>query len=275
LLPEALSAELLRLCQKQDVTLFMLLLSAFQVLLMRYTGQSDISVGTPVANRTRAELEEMIGFFVNTLVMRTDLSGNPTFLELLHQVREVCLQAYAHQDAPFEKVVEELEPERDLSRSPLFQVMLVLQNTPLGRGMAPVRDLAEMTIGSLPAESTASKFDLTLSMTETVHGLQCVLKYSTDLFEAESITGMLNHFQTLLQGIVQNPQTRLADLPLLTDAERHRLLVKWNATQTDLPLDVCVDQLIERQMEQTPDAVALAMGLEEMLTYGELNRRAN
>ena len=242
-LPEAVSEQLQALSRQQDVTVFMLLLAALQVLLHRYTGQQDISVGTPIANRSHVELEEVIGFFVNTLVMRTDLSGNPTFLQVLTKVRHVCLEAYAHQDVPFEKVVEELEPERDLSRSPLFQVMLVLQNAPREQ-----RELAGMSVKPLAVESTISKFDLTLSVVQTEQGLHCALEYSTDLFEAETITCMLDHWQTLLQGVVQTPQARLFDLPVLTESEREQLLVEWNATQRDSPRDLCVHQLFEQQV---------------------------
>ncbi len=207
----------------------MLLLAAFQVQLLRYTGQADISVGTPIANRTRPELEGLIGFFVNTLVLRTDLGGNPTFVEVLRRVREVCLQAYAHQDIPFEKIVEELEPERDLSRSPLFQVMLILQNTPFG--MVPAPDLAGVSVLPLGIAGTTSKFDLTLSLTETEQGLDCVLEYSTDLFEEAFITRMLAHFQTLLEGVLQNPQARLSDLSFLTEVEREQLLLALVAAE--------------------------------------------
>src|SRR5262249_10591286 len=162
---------------------------------------ADITVGTPIANRTQAEMEGIIGFFVNTLVMRTDLSGNPPFVQLLQRVREACLGAYMHQDIPFEKVVEELEPERDLRRSPLFQVMLELQNVSRER-----RELVGMSIEPLSTESRVSKFDLTLMLAETRQGLQVTLEYRTDLFETETIQRMLGHWQILLEGIVQNPQ---------------------------------------------------------------------
>ncbi len=281
--PPALSEEMRAVGRQENATLFMVLLAAFQVLLARYTGQSDISVGTPIANRRHAEIEGVIGFFVNTLVMRTDLSDNPTFLQVLQQVREVCLGAYAHQDIPFEKVVEVLaqgtatvaSPQgpivRDLSRSPLFQVMLVLQNTPQEEG-----ELADVSITPfvLPSAIT-SKFDLTLFVTETEQGLHCVLEYNTDLFEADTITRMLANFQTLLQGIVQDSQARLADLPLLTEGERERLLVEWNATEMDYPQDLCIHQIFEQQVLYTPEAVALVDGADQALTYAELNRQAN
>ena len=269
LLPTALSEGLLALSRQQDMTLFMTLLATFQVLLMRYTGQSDICVGTPIANRRQAELEAVIGFFVNTLVVRMDLSGNPTCVQVLQRVREVCLEAYAHQDIPFEKVVEELEPERDLSRSPLFQVMLVLQNVPREQA-----DLAGVSIRPLAVEGTTSKFDLSLSVAETGQGLHCSLEYRTDLFEAETITRMLGYWQTLLEGMVHHPQARIAEVPLLTEAERQLLLVEWNTTQRDYPEGVCVHQHFEQQVERTPDSVAVVFE-DEALTYAELNRRAN
>ena len=181
-LPPMLSEALIALSRSCHVTLFMTLLSAFQVLLLRYTGQSDIVVGTPIANRRQAELEGLIGFFVNTLVMRADLGGDPTFLQVLAQTRETALQAYTHQDIPFEKIVEALQPERDLSRSPLFQVMFVLQHAEL----APA-ELLEAGVRPLAVESTMSKFDLTLAIAETEQGLRCSLEYCTDLFESESI----------------------------------------------------------------------------------------
>ena len=226
-------------------------------------------MGTPIANRRQGELEAVIGFFVNTLVMRTDLSADPSFVQVLQQVREVALGAYAHQDIPFEKVVEELEPERDLSRSPLFQVMFILQH--------PAQELGELvglSIKPLVVESSTSKFDLTLSVEETEQGLHCSLEYNTDLFEAQTIRRLLGHWQTLLEGIVQSPQAHLSDLPLLTAAQREQLLVQWNATQADYPQGVCVHQLFEQQVERTPDAVALVFE-DQLLTYTELNRRAN
>ncbi|TMC15517.1 MAG: hypothetical protein E6J34_22010 [Chloroflexi bacterium] len=196
-LPLAHSKDLITLSRAEHVTLFMLLLAAFQVLLSRYTGQSDISVGTPIANRRQAELEGLIGFFVNTLVLRSDLGSNPTFIQVLQRVRNVCLAAYTHQDIPFEKVVEELAPERDLSRSPLFQVMFVLQNR---RHIQ--KEIVGVRVEPLIVDSLTSKFDLTLLVAETEQGLYCSLEYNTDLFEAETIRHLLVHWQSLLEGIV-------------------------------------------------------------------------
>ena len=250
----------------------MLLLAAFQVLLLRYTGQTDITVGTPIANRRQAEIEGVIGFFVNTLAMRTDLSGNPTFRQVLQQVREICLEAYAHQDIPFEKVVEALEPERDPSRSPLFQVMFNLNNTAREQEEG---ELAELRVKPLVVENTTSKFDLTLYASETKQGeLHYILRYNTDLFEVDTIRRWLSHWQTLLQGIVDNPQAHVWDVPLLTEGEREQLLVVWNATETVYPENMCIHQLFERQVERTPEAIAVVFE-QAALTYQELDAQAN
>ena len=197
----------------------MTLLAAFQVLLHHYSGQEDVCVGSPIANRNRAEVEGLIGFFVNTLVLRGRCAGNPRFRELLGQVRETCLDAYAHQDLPFEKLVEELQPERDLSRTPLFQVMFVFQNTPPGGFEGP-----GVTVGPVEVSTGTAKFDLTLTLEDTGAGLAGGCEYSTELFEPATITRMLGHFETLLEGIVADPGRRLSDLPLLTTAERRQVL---------------------------------------------------
>ncbi|BCL83211.1 non-ribosomal peptide synthetase [Ktedonobacteria bacterium brp13] len=269
IVPLAIQASLQRLSQQEGVTMFMLLLAAFQALLQRYTGQADISVGTPIANRTRAEIEGVVGFFINTLVLRSDLSGDPSFKQFLANVRATCLQAYAHQDIPFEKVVEEIEPGRDLNRSPLFQVMFVLQETATEQ-----REVAGLRTGMVSAEHNSSKFDLTLSAIQTAQGLCCYLEYNTDLFESKTIDRLLEHWQILLTGIVQTPQARLSDLPLLSTHERELLLGQWNDTVEDLSQVLCLHQLFEKQVRQTPDAVALVFE-EQMLTYADLNRRAN
>ena len=268
-LPAPLSQELKSLSQRSGVTLFMSLLAAFQTLLYRYSEQEDILVGTPIANRNSVEIEGLIGFFANTLVLATDMKGNPSFRELLARVREVALQAYAHQDLPFEKLVEELQPSRNLSHSPLFQVMFQLLNDPVS-----TLKLAGLTVNSLKVDSGTAKFDLSLSMVDTEQGLIGSLEYNTDLFDAGTINRMLGHFQTLLEGIVANPEQQLSDLPLLTAAQRHQLLVEWNDTQADYPLDVCIHQLFAAQVERSPDAVAVVFE-DEQLTYRELNCRAN
>ena len=268
-LPKTLSDSLQALSRQEGVTLFITLLAAFNTLLYRYTAQDDIVVGSPIAGRTRVETEGLIGFFINNLVLRTDLSGIPSFRELLGRVRKVALGAYAHQDIPFEKLVEELQPTRDLSRNPLFQVMFALQNTPRFDLKLP-----GLTLSSFEVDNGTARFDLTLYLAETDGGLTGAVRYSTDLFDAATITRMLGHFSTLLAGIVANPDQQLSDLPLLTEAERQQLVVEWNETWADCPRDSCINQLFEMQVEQTPDALAVVFEDQE-LTYQELNHRAN
>ncbi len=257
------------LSQRESATLFMTLLAAYQTLLYRYSNQEEIVVGSPIAGRTRPETEGLIGLFVNTLVLHTDLSEDPSFRELLSRVREVALGAYAHQDVPFEKLVEELQPERSLSHAPLFQVMFILQNAPRS-----ALDLSGLTLQSLEFDSGTAQFDVSLSVVEVAEGLQAKFEYNTDLFDAATITRMLKHFQVLLEGVVANPDQRLSELPLLTEAERHQLLIEWNDTAVEYPRDICLHQLFEAQVIRTPEAVALVFE-EEQLTYHELNRRAN
>ncbi len=264
-----LTQKLTKLSQQQGCTLFMTLLAAFDTLLYRYTGVADILVGTPIANRDRSEIEGLIGFFVNTLVLRTDLSGNPSFNELLGRVREMAMDAYAHQDLPFEMLVEALQPERDLSHAPLFQVDFLLQNDPLS-----TVELTGLTVSSLPIETAMAKFDLTLAMQNTPSGLVGVWEYNTDLFDHSTIERMTGHFVTLLEAVVVNPQQRIAQLPLLTAFEQQQLLVEWNDTHADYPFDKCLHQLFEQQAELTPDAVAVVFD-NEKLTYQELNTQAN
>jgi amino acid adenylation domain-containing protein len=262
---EALKA----LSQREGVTLFMTLLAAFQTLLQRYTGQDDIAVGSPIAGRTRAEAEGLIGCFVNTLVLRTDLSGNPPFRELLQRVREVALGAHAHQDLPFERLVEALQPERRLSHAPLFQAMFSLENAP-----RQALHLSGLTLTPLDVDGGTAKFDLTLSIVEEAAGVRATLGYNTDLFEAATMRRVLGHFQSLLEGLVAHPAQRLAELPLLTEPERQQLLVEWNATKAEYPADQCLPQLFEAQVARTPEAIAVVFE-DQQLTYRELNDRAN
>jgi amino acid adenylation domain-containing protein len=264
-----LATGLKALSRQANVTLFMTLAAAFQVLLQRYSGQDDIVIGTPIAGRSRLELEGLIGFFVNTLVLRADLSGNPRFCELLAQVRDVTLGAYAHQDLPFDKLVEALNLQRDRSRHPLFQVMFALQDTPDEK-----LQLNEVALESLPADAGMTLFDLSLELSETPQGLTGRLEYSTDLFEAATISRLIGHSQTLLEGIVANPEARLSELPLLTEPERHQLLVEWNDTTAAFPRDQCIHDLFEAQVASTPQAVAVVYE-DSQLTYGELNAQAN
>ncbi|MEA5552711.1 amino acid adenylation domain-containing protein [Anabaena cylindrica UHCC 0172] len=257
------------LSQKEEATLFMTLLTAFKILLYRYTYQEDLLVGSPIANRNRVEIEGLIGFFVNTLVLRTDLSGNPTFRELLGRVRRVTWEAYDHQDLPFEKLVEELQPERDLSYSPLFQTMFAMQNTSDMDVLLP-----GLTSTTLPQSNSTAKLDLIVDMRETSTGLMGVFEYNTDLFDDQAIARMANHLQNLLLAIVNHPEQRIAELPLLTTVEQSQLLVRWNHTQTEYPQNLCFHQLFTAQAEQRTDAVAVVFQ-DQYLTYRELNQRAN
>jgi amino acid adenylation domain-containing protein len=264
----SLSQALQALGQQEGVTLFMTLLAAFQVVLYRYSEQEDLLVGSPIANRTRPELEQLLGCFVNTLVLRTDLSGNPAFRDLLQRVRKVTLGAYERQDMPFEKVVEDVQPARSLSHATLFQVMFVLQNVPLA-----AQELAGLTISPVEIEHTTAKFELSLCLRESVQGLSGYLEYNTDLFEGSTIERFVGHFLTVLEAVVADPGQRIADLSLLTEAELH-YLADWNATQRAYPKDHCLHEWIEAQVERMPEAVAIIFE-QERLTYRELNARAN
>jgi amino acid adenylation domain-containing protein/non-ribosomal peptide synthase protein (TIGR01720 family) len=267
-LPNAVAGAIGELSRREGVTLFMTLLAAFQTLLARYTGQQDILVGSPIANRQRAEIEGLIGCFINTLVFRTSLEGDPSFRQLLGRVREVTLDAYAHQDLPFEMLVEELQPERDMSHSTLFQAMFILQNAP-----ATARELRSLSISQIETESGTATCDLTLTAAEMADGLGLAFEYNTDLFEAATIERLAGHFRTLLEGIVADPDQRIWNLPLLTEAER-RQAEQWNRTEGDYSIEDCVHRLIEAQAAQTPDAEAVVCG-DERLNYRELNARAN
>lgn len=264
-LTEALS----KLSHQEEVTLFMTLLAGFNTLLYRYTEQEDILIGSSIANRNQAELEGILGLFVNTLVMRNDLSGDPSFRTLLSRVRGVTLDAYAHQDLPFEKLVEELQPDRDLSRNPLFQVMFVLQNTPKSD-----REIAGLTLRSLEFDSGTSQFDIFLSIGESKEGLTGFLEYSTDLFDAATITGLIDNFQTLLESIVANPDCRISELPILTTQQRKQLLLEWNNTQTTYPQDASLHQLFEWQVQDFPDSLVL-IDSSQKITYRQLNQKVN
>jgi amino acid adenylation domain-containing protein/non-ribosomal peptide synthase protein (TIGR01720 family) len=269
LVPRDIGDAVQAMCRREGVTPFMALLAAFQVLLGRYSGQDDIAVGTPLANRTRTEVEGLIGFFVNTLVLRLDLSGNPTFRELLRRVREAALGAHRHPDLPFEKLVAELQPQRDPSRNPLFQVMFALQNMPL----APL-ELPGLTVSRLETEEVSSTFDLSLTLRETARGLDGWCEYDTDLFQGATIRRLLAHYQRLLEGAVADPGCRIADLPLLTCPERQQIVVEWNRTQSDYPRERCLHRLLAEQAARTPDAIAV-VGAGRQLTYRDLDERAN
>ncbi|MCA1565783.1 MAG: amino acid adenylation domain-containing protein [Acidobacteria bacterium] len=265
----SLTEKLRVLSRSENATLFMVLLAAFKVLLLRYTGQQDMLVGTPIANRNRREVEGLIGLFINTLVLRTDLSGDPGFRELLGRVREVALDGYANQDVPFEKLVQELQPERDLSRTPLFQVMFALQNVPQQKVQA-----FDLTISPFELEVRTSKFDLTLTTLEDEQGLLGVWEYNTDLFDGSMIERMIRHFETLLEQIVADPDRRLSRLPMLTEAERLKMIPSFEETPAHSFTGNSLHELFESQVGRAPAAVALTCEGQE-ITYEELNRRAN
>ncbi|HEY0077786.1 MAG TPA: amino acid adenylation domain-containing protein [Pyrinomonadaceae bacterium] len=268
-LSESLSDELRKLCAREGATLYMLLLAAFQTLLHRYTNQTDIVVGTPIAGRNRSELEGLIGFFINTLVLRADVSGNPTFRELLGRVREVALGAYAHQDVPFEKLVEEFQTERDLSHMPLVQVLFALQNTPEKEAV----ELPGLTLAGVEADNGTARFDLSFNVWESGRTIEGFMRYKTELFDASTVRRMLSHFRNLLVGVALRPDRRISELPLLDDEERAQLQ-NWNATRADYPSEQTLHALFEAQAERTPDSIALIFE-RESISYRELNRRAN
>ena len=266
--PRTLVEGLKALAHQEGASLFMALLASWQVLLSRYSGQTDLSIGSPIAGRTHAETEPLIGFFVNTLVLRARVDGGEDFRALLRQVRGTVLQAYEYQAVPFEKLVETLQPGRSLSHTPLFQSLLALQNVPMGQMRLP-----HLTLSPLEFEGRTAKFDLSLVFTETPEGLSGTLEYSTELFEARTPARLVGHFQRLLEGIIAMPAQPLATLPLLSDEERHTLLVQWNATDSGHPLDRCVHELFEEQAACTPEATALVAG-DARITYRELSRRS-
>lgn len=262
-------AQLKALAQRENVTLFMLLLAVFQVLLARHAGQDEVAVGVPVAGRNRPELEGLIGYFVNTLVMRTRLGGNPQFAQLLAAVRQTALNAYENQELPFDQLVAELQPQRDLSRNPLYQVAFALQNHPRGALVLPGQQVQPVT---LPA--SLSKFDLTLTLTETADGLDVVWEYASDLFEPATVQRMHQHFQRLLIAVLQDPAQPVMQLPMLPDDERKQLLVRWNQTAVPYPSGLGLHQLFEHQALRRPQGVAIRMN-GEALSYRELDARAD
>ncbi|OHX36745.1 hypothetical protein BJL95_07520, partial [Methylomonas sp. LWB] len=269
-IPLELARQARALSKQYNVTLFMLLLAVFKLLLSRYSGQTDLCVGIPVANRNRREIEDLIGFFVNTLVLRSDLSANPTFAELLEQIRATVLDAQNHQDLPFEKLVEALQPVRDPSRSPLFQVMFVLQNHD-----SLALSLPDLEVAVLEDDTRTAKFDLTLHIQDWPDGrLSGSFEYNTDLFDAETVTGLARHYFILLQAALERPQIRISELPLLSDGEKRQILEDWNAIGIEYPQGHCIHQLFEAQAERTPAAVALCFE-DKTLTYAELNAKAN
>ena len=252
-----------------EATLFMTLLTAYSILLHRYTGATDLVIGSPIANRVRPELESLVGFFVNTLPLRIDLSGNPSVRELLVRVRRTAVEAYSHQDVPFEQLVEELRPERNLGHAPIFQVMLVLQN-------APAPDLGKTSLEISPVEprSVAAKFDCTLSIEETADGLAGMIEYDTDLFDESTIDRQIGHFRNVLRAMVERPEARVHELNLLDEDERRHLLVTVNATRPPAPAQPMLTRLFETQVRHTPDKLAVQVG-DASFSYAALNDRAN
>ncbi len=267
-LPKPLTEAIKELSRRAGVTLFILLLTALKILLHRYTGQRDIVVATPVDNRNRKEVEGLIGLFLNMLVLRTTISGEQSFRETLARVRDVASSAYEHQELPFERLVEEINPNRDGSGNPLFQVMFVFQND-----REQSLKLSGLSLDFLKLDTGTAKSDLTLFMSDTEHGFNATLEYNTDLFSSETMTTMLGHLKVLLEGIVTNSDRPIQDLPLLTEAEKHRIVIEWNETRGAEPIELCVHELIEQQVAKTPDAVAVRSGTSS-LTYAELDRRA-
>ena len=257
------------LAKTQGATLFMVLLAAFKGVLFRYTQHHDICVGTPIANRTRAELEPLIGFFVNTLALRTELSGDLTFEALLNRVKQQTLVAYAHQDAPLEKLMDDLGVTRDLSRSPLFQVMFALQNAPMDQLTLP-----GMTLSPVSLDNQTAKFDLTLSLQEGLEQMVGFLEYNTDLFERSTMCHWVSHFKQFLHEIGQNPNRKIMEYPFISDQEKVHLLTALNQNQRHFDDQICLQQVIENIVEKYPDAIAVTDG-QDQLSYRELNQKAN
>ncbi|MGB7925177.1 MAG: amino acid adenylation domain-containing protein, partial [Pyrinomonadaceae bacterium] len=269
MLDAEVSESLRALSREEGVTLYMTLLAAFQTLLHRYTGQDDIVVGSSISGRTRPEIEVLIGCFVNMLAMRTDMSGNPTFRELLARVREVALGAFVYQDVPFEKLVDELQLRRDMSRAPLFQVLLVLQNTPTDDSK-----LTGLSFSPMEHDDRTAKLDLSLELRDNGSIISGTVEYSTALFDEASVERIVEHYRILIEGIAANPERRLSELPLLTGAERRQLITPASETRALYPRDASIQELFEAQVERSPEAVAVLFQ-DEQVTYGELNRRAN
>ena len=267
----ALQKPLEEFAAKSQCTPFIVLLAAFMALVRRYTGADDTTIATPIAGRNRMETEGLIGFFVNTLLLRADLSGNPTFSELLQRVRSVALGAYANQDLPLEKLVEALKPERSLNHLVFTRIMFALQTRREGDGLP---DLPGLKAEWIDVDTGTAKFDLTFVVQDTGAGLALRAEYNSDLFDEGTVRRLFSHYENLLRGIVENPGQRISELPLLDAGERRQLLVDWNNNATNYPRQQCIHELFEAQARQRPEAPAVAFGAES-LTYGELNARAN
>lgn len=271
ILPVQLGDELKKLSETEEVTLFMTVLAAFTILMQRYTGTTDIVLGSPIANRNRPETEPLIGFFVNSLVLRTRFDNTASFRKVLQHVKDVTLGAYAHQDIPFEMLVEQLQPDRDLSRNPLFQITFQIANTPMTQQIDDNNDSNALIA---PTEQGTSIFDLAVNMWQSSVGLQGQIEYSSDLFDASTIERMVMHFQRLMEGIVADPDTVISELPMLTQSECQQLLVDWNNTGSEYSVNMCVHQLFEAQVERTPESIAMLFS-GESIGYDDLNQRAN
>ncbi|UFZ08030.1 amino acid adenylation domain-containing protein [Bradyrhizobium ontarionense] len=267
-LSHTLTAQLQDFSRREGVTVYMTLLTAFAVIMHRYSQKTDIAIGTPVANRNRQEIENLIGLFVNTLVLRIDLTGNPSIRELMLRIKATAIAAYEHQDVPFEHVVEALQPQRRLNQSPLFQVLFVLQ------GALPELDFGDLSIAPVEFETTHAKFDLTLNLQETSTGLQGVVEYNSDIFAAETISAFIGHYENSLRQVIARPDLQLAALDILGASERTQLLAGWNATTRPYPGDSCIHELIEAQASRTPTAIALVFE-QQRLSYAALDQRAN
>ncbi|HGM4270655.1 TPA: pyoverdine non-ribosomal peptide synthetase PvdD, partial [Pseudomonas aeruginosa] len=271
-LPRELVEAVRALAQREGASSFMLLLASFQALLYRYSGQADIRVGVPIANRNRVETERLIGFFVNTQVLKADLDGRMGFDELLAQARQRALEAQAHQDLPFEQLVEALQPERNASHNPLFQVLFNHQSEI--RSVTPEVQLEDLRLEGLAWDGQTAQFDLTLDIQEDENGIWASFDYATDLFDASTVERLAGHWRNLLRGIVANPRQRLGELPLLDAPERRQTLSEWNPAQREYAVQGTLQQRFEEQARQRPQAVALILD-EQRLSYGELNARAN
>jgi len=266
---EEATRKLKELSRSEGMTLYMSLLGAFDVMLWRYSGQEDIVVGTPIANRRRAEVEGVMGLFVNTLVMRVEVKGEASYRELLKKVKEVALGAYANQDVPFEKLVEELQPDRDFSRSPIFQVMFVLQT-----GLTQKPRMGELEVNPMPLCTTTSKFEIEFVAAETQNGLLATIQYNADIYKASTIKRMARQFERLIEALAKAPDRRLSEVELVSPGQRHQLLYEWNDTASEVAPERLIHELIEEQAGQRPDAIAV-VSQEGSLSYGEMNRRAN
>lgn len=269
MIPKRILDEINSLSRNEGVTLFMTLIAAFYVLLYKYTGQTDISLGTPIANRTRKEVENLIGLFINTIVIRTELDGNPAFRELLQRVKKVTLEGYENQDLPFEFIVEKLQPERDMSYQPLFQVMFILQNIPVNS-----QPLREVEMSMIDVDMGTSTFDITLNLAETYKGLSASIEYNTDLFNRSTIEQMLQHYENLLNNIILSPGSAISSLQIMDEYEINRIVNEWNNSRLLYENCRCIHKLFERQVALCPDSIA-AVYEEKSITYRELNERSN